>query len=150
MKSLYQPEQATEIKTRISQLKPDSPRQWGKMNVAQMLAHCSAAMEMAVGDSNPPRMFIGRLLGGLVKPRALKDDQPMQRNAPTAAILVVADVRDLAKEKERLTGLVARFAAAGPDGCTKHPHTFFGKMTADEWARLMYKHIDHHLRQFSA
>jgi len=27
---------------------------------------------------------------------------------------------------------------------------FFGKLTGEEWGELMYKHIDHHLRQFDA
>ena len=150
MKSLYQPDAAAQVKQRIAALKPDSPRQWGKMNVGQALAHCSAAMEMAVGASNPSRMFLGRLFGGLVKSRVLRDEEPMRRNAPTAPTLVVADACDLEKEKERLTGLIDRFVAAGPQGCTTHPHTFFGKLAPDEWARLMYKHLDHHLRQFSA
>jgi LPS sulfotransferase NodH len=72
----------------------------------------------------------------------------MGRNAPTAKSLVVADERDLGKECQRLSTLVERFAAGGPQGCTKHPHTFFGRMTPEEWAKLMYKHVDHHLRQF--
>ena len=150
MRTLYQPERTAEVKQRIAGLKPTSPRQWGKMNVGQALAHCSAAMEMAVGVNNPSRMFIGRLLGGLVKSRVLKDEEPMRRNAPTAPTLVVADERNLDKEKERLTGLIDRFASAGPQGCTTHPHTFFGKLTPEEWARMMYKHLDHHLRQFGA
>ena len=45
---------------------------------------------------------------------------------------------------------IARFAEAGPAGCTTHPHSFFGRMTPNEWAVLMYKHVDHHLRQFGA
>jgi hypothetical protein len=53
-------------------------------------------------------------------------------------------------ERSRLRGLIDRFAAAGPSGCTTHPHTFFGPLTPDEWAELMYKHVDHHLRQFGA
>jgi len=52
-----------EVKGRIAQLKPDSERVWGKMNPAQALAHCSAAMEMTIGEKKPPRIFIGRLLG---------------------------------------------------------------------------------------
>jgi LPS sulfotransferase NodH len=47
-----------------------------------------------------------------------------------------------------LFGLVNRFVAAGANGCTNHPHSFFGQLTPDEWAILMYKHLDHHLRQF--
>ena len=72
----------------------------------------------------------------------------MKRNTPTSKDLVVADERDLPTEQKRLCGLVDRFSDAGPQGCTTHPHTFFGPLTPDEWARLMYKHLDHHLRQF--
>ncbi|MEP6513238.1 MAG: DUF1569 domain-containing protein [Parafilimonas sp.] len=28
------------------------------------------------------------------------------------------------------------------------PHPFFGKLKAEEWRTLTYKHLDHHLRQF--
>jgi LPS sulfotransferase NodH len=64
----------------------------------------------------------------------------MRRNSPTAKDLVVRDERDLDKERERLCGLIDRFAAAGPKGCTTHPHSFFGRLTPEEWAALMYKH----------
>jgi LPS sulfotransferase NodH len=95
-------------------------------------------------------MFLGRILGAIVKPMVLKDGEPMRRNSPTAKTLVVADERDLGTERMRLFGLIDRFAAAGPKGCTTHPHSFFGRLTPNEWAALMYKHLDHHLRQFGA
>jgi Protein of unknown function (DUF1569) len=148
MKNLYGAGVAEEVKERIGRLKPDSQRHWGKMNVAQAVAHCAGPMEWAVGDSNPPRMFLGRILGPMVKSKVLQDEKPMARNAPTAKSLVVADERDLDAEQKKLCALIDRFAAAGPGGCTKHPHTFFGQMTPEEWATLMYKHLDHHLRQF--
>ena len=148
MKNLFEPTRAEEVKERLARLQPDSARQWGKMTPAQALAHCSTAMEWAVGDRLAPRMFLGRILGGLIKPKVVGDDEPMRRNSPTAPTLVVADERDLAKERERLRGLIERFAVAGPAGCTKHPHSFFGRLTPEEWAILMYKHLDHHLRQF--
>jgi hypothetical protein len=148
MKNLYEPAAVQQLKDRIARLRPDSQRQWGKMNVAQAVAHCSGPMEWAVGDSFPSRMFVGRILGPLVKSKVLKDETPMGRNAPTAKSLVINDERDLEAERKRLCSLIDRFAAAGPKGCTTHPHTFFGPMTPDEWATLMYKHLDHHLRQF--
>jgi len=148
MKNLYQPAAVEEVKQRIGRLQPDSQRQWGKMNAAQAVAHLSGPMEWAVGDVNPPRMFAGRILAPLVKSRLLKDETPMGRNAPTAKSIVVADQRDLEAERKRLCALIDRFAAAGPKGCTTHPHTFFGPLTPEEWATLMYKHLDHHLRQF--
>jgi hypothetical protein len=74
----------------------------------------------------------------------------MRRNTPTVPGLVVADERALDAERERLRGLIDRFVAAGPAGCTTHPHSFFGRLTPQEWSVLMYKHLDHHLRQFGA
>ena len=84
----------------------------------------------------------------MVKSKVLGDERPMGKNAPTAKSLVVADERDLGVEQKRLCALIDRFASSGPEGCTMHPHTFFGRLTPDEWAILMYKHLDHHLRQF--
>ncbi|HEX5425447.1 MAG TPA: DUF1569 domain-containing protein [Candidatus Acidoferrales bacterium] len=149
MKNLYETAAAQEIKDRIARLGPASQRQWGKMTAAQAVAHCSVAMEWAVGDARPSRMFIGRIFGPLAKSKMLKDETPMSRNAPTTKSLVVADDRDLATERQRLCALIDRFTTAGPQGCTTHPHSFFGPMTPQEWAALMYKHLDHHLRQFS-
>jgi hypothetical protein len=148
MKSLFDGATATEIKNRITRLEPGSQRQWGKMKVAQAMAHCATVMEWAVGDSFAPRMFVGRILGPLVKSKVLKDDGPLDRNTPTAKSLVIANERDLEKERQRLCVLIDRFAEGGPPACTKHAHTFFGPLTPEEWARLMYKHLDHHLRQF--
>ena len=148
MKNLYEPARLEEVKQRMARLQPDSQRQWGKMNAPQMLAHCATAMEWAVGDTRPQRMFIGRIIGGMIKSKVVGDDQPIRKNSPTVPVLVIKDDRDLAKERDRLRALLDRFASAGPAGCTKHPHSFFGRMTAEEWAILSYKHLDHHLRQF--
>jgi hypothetical protein len=148
MNNLFEQATAKEITERIGRLCATSQRQWGKMTAPQAMAHCSAGMEWAVGDKVEPRMFLGRIVGPLVKSQLLKDEKPMGRNAPTAKSLVVNDDRDLGKECARLSALVERFCAGGPAGCTKSPHTFFGQLTPEEWARLMYKHVDHHLRQF--
>ena len=148
MKNLFEAGRVEEVKERMAQLRPDSERLWGKMNAAQAVAHCSAAVEWAVGDRIPPRMFLGRIMGRIVKPMVFGNDEPLRRNSPTAKDLVVKDERDLGTERERLRGLIDRFAAAGPKGCTTRPHSFFGRLTPEEWAELMYKHLDHHLRQF--
>jgi hypothetical protein len=148
MKNLFDGTSAEEIKLRLAKLKPDSPRQWGKMNAAQAVAHCFKGLEMATGDLKPPRVFIGRILGPIVKPLALKDGEPMRKNSPTAPALVIADERSLESERQKLSELIDRFTQAGPKACTTHPHAFFGRLTPDEWSILMYKHLDHHLRQF--
>jgi hypothetical protein len=148
LKNLFEAVMAEEVKERIAQLSQDSERQWGKMNPAQMLAHCSAAMEMAMGKTHPPRILIGRVLGPLAKKSVIANGTPMRRNSMTEKSCLVTDERDFLAERQRLRESIDRFATGGPEVCTKHPHFFFGPLTPVEWAVLMYQHLDHHLRQF--
>ena len=148
MKNLFEAAEVEELKERMAQLSTDSERQWGKMNPAQMLAHCSAAIGMAVGEVRPPRILIGRLLGPLAKRSVVVNGTPMRRNAMTEKSCLVTDERDFVVERQRLRESIDRLAAGGPGVCTKHPHFFFGPLTPLEWATLMYQHLDHHLRQF--
>ena len=149
MKNLFDTTVANQVKSRLRKLEPLSERRWGKMTAPQMLAHCSMSMEWAVGEVVPERGPLPvRVLGRLVKPMVFRNEDPLRKNSPTAKSLVVSDERDLDKERERLTGLIDKFVAGGAASCTKNPHSFFGKMTPEEWAILMYKHLDHHLNQF--
>jgi len=150
MKNLFEAATVEEVKGRLAQLKPGSERVWGKMNAAQALAHCSAGMEMAMGAKNPPRIFIGRLLGRFAKKSMILKEKPMPRNVGTDKRLVVSDERDFGVERQRLSEFIDRFGADGPGACTRHPHFFLGPLTPVEWAALMYQHLDHHLRQFRA
>ncbi len=148
MRSFFEAGAGEAFKDRLAQLRSDSERQWGKMNAAQALAHLCKGMEQACGDILPPRMLIGRLLGGFVKSKALTDDEPMRRNSPTVPGFVVLDERSFLAERDRLYGLIDRAVTTGPAGCTSHPHSFFGRLTPEQWGILMFKHLDHHLRQF--
>lgn len=147
MKNLFQTETFEEIKKRIEQLQPNSQRLWGKMEVAQMLAHCSATMEVAVGEKHPPRMFIGRIVAPFIK-FVFSNDQPLRKNTPTDKSFLVIDQRNFQKEKSKLIELISKFHSGGHEKVTSHPHVFFGKLTPTEWSTGMYKHLDHHLRQF--
>ena len=69
---------------------------------------------------------------------------------PTDKNFVVTEQRNFEDEKERLISLVQRFTQSGRAGISKETHPFFGKLTVDEWDRLMWNHLDHHLRQFGA
>jgi len=148
VKNLFEGATVEEVKERLAQLRPESERQWGKMNPAQMLAHCSATMGMAMGKVTPARILIGRLLGPLAKKSLIVNGTPMRRNSMTEKSCLVTDERDFVVEREGLRESIDRFATGGPGVCTKHPHFFFGPLTPVEWAVLMYQHLDHHLRQF--
>lgn len=148
MKNLFDPALANQLKQRMERLGMNSQRQWGKMGVAQTLAHCALGLEMALGEIRPPSALMKRLIGSVIKPKVVGNDEPMRRNSPTVGELVIRDERDLDAERKRLCALIDRFVSGGSSVCTTHPHPFFGPLTPAEWAIVMYKHLDHHLRQF--
>ncbi len=148
MKSLFDDADRSEMLERIAALTPEAPRQWGKMNPAQMLCHCATALESGTGDRPMKQRFIGKLLMPFLR-STLLGPKPFSRNGPTDPSFVIADERDFAKEKARLVGLIQRFVQQGKAAAATQTHGFFGKLSGDEWGTTMYKHIDHHLRQFA-
>jgi hypothetical protein len=106
---------------------------------------------MATGDLNVKRAgFPANILGRLIKPAVFGDDKPIRRNSPSAPELFTADSTqaDFEHERAQLVTAVDSFATRGAACCSRHPHPFFGPLKAEQWAILMYKHVDHHLRQF--
>jgi Protein of unknown function (DUF1569) len=151
LKNLFDPTLAAETKQRITQLQPHSQPLWGTMTVAQTLAHCTSGIEMATGVINPKRApFPAPVLGLLIKPLIFGNDKPMRRNSPSSPELFSTDPipSDFEQERGRLLAAINRFAHEGAPCCSRHPHPFFGPLQPQQWAILMYKHIDHHLRQF--
>ncbi|MGC2162132.1 MAG: DUF1569 domain-containing protein [Silvibacterium sp.] len=150
MKNLFEAATVDAVKGRIMRLKPDSERQWGRMNSAQALAHCSIAIEMAMGKVYVKRILLGRLVGPMAKRSLIEKGEPMRRGAKTPKVCEVMDERDFATERQHLVEFINRFAKGGPEKCATYPHFFFGPLAPKEWSVLMYQHLDHHLRQFGA
>ncbi|MGA8532299.1 MAG: DUF1569 domain-containing protein [Acidobacteriaceae bacterium] len=151
MKDLFDPVAAENIRERILRLQPESERRWGSMTPAQTLAHCTSGLQMATGGINPKRAsFPASVIGKLIKPLVLADGQPMRRNSPSFPEILTADPAkcDFEHERGRLIAAVDSFASQGAACCTQNPHPFFGRLRPQQWAILMYKHLDHHLRQF--
>lgn len=149
MSSVFNAADRDSLLQRLGNLQPGSVREWGKMDPAQMLAHCAAALETGTGDRPMKQKFIGKLLAPLVRSGIL-GDKPFSKNSPTDPTFVVSDVRDFEAERKRLRELIDRFVQRGADGASTQTHAFFGKLNGEEWGRLTWKHIDHHLRQFGA
>ena len=147
IKNLFDNTAYIAILSRLNKLSPGSQRQWGKMQVAQMLAHCKQAFKVPLTDKPIPRMFWGVLLGWMVKSK-LYNDTPWKHGLPTAPDFVIKDQREFEKEKAALLELVNTFHNNGPEGVGKYPHPFFGRFTKEQWGKMMWKHLDHHLRQF--
>ena len=149
MRNLFDPEAMQSILQRLGSLSPGAARQWGKMDAAQMMAHCSVAMEAGTGDKPRKQAFIGKIFAPFVRSSFL-GDKAFPKDSPTDPTFVVSDPRDFAKEKEYLSNVIARFCASGPSEAGKHLHSFLGRISGEEWGIVMYKHLDHHLRQFGA
>ena len=149
MRNLFEPADRQSILERLAALSPGATRQWGKMDPAQMMAHCSVAMEAATGDKPLKHSLIGKIFAPFVK-KSFLGEKPFGKDSPTDPTFIVADMRDFAKEKEHLTSLIARFCQSGPSEAGKYTHSFLGKISGDDWGIVMYKHLDHHLRQFGA
>jgi hypothetical protein len=149
MKNLFDKDTYTEIISRMNALTPNSLRQWGKMDAAQMLAHCKEAFKVPLSNKKMPRMFIGLLIGWAFKKKLYNDD-PWKQNLPTAPNFIIKDERDFEKEKMELSAMINQFYDGGPNKVGKFPHPMFGSFTSEQWGKSMYKHLDHHLKQFAA
>lgn len=147
MKTLLDAADSSAALRRIHHLRPDSRALWGKMTVAQMLAHAQVPLRVATGELVLRRGWIGLLFGRFAR-RALAGPEPFRRNMPTAPEFRVQDERDFAIEKANLIALLQRFQGGGAAGITKEPHPFFGPLSVEQWQALQWKHLDHHLRQF--
>ena len=145
MKSVFDGSVKDELLKRFEMLQPNSARQWGKMMPAQMLAHCTETLRVPVGDLKVKRTFAS-LIGWMFKGMATSE-KPFSKNSPTADEFMIRDTRDFDAEKKRFAVAFEKLAR-GPSSITCLDHPFFGKMSATDWGHLMYKHLDHHLRQF--
>jgi hypothetical protein len=149
MKSLYNSFDNQEIIDCINKLTPGSAAKWGKMNVSEMLAHTGITMKTALGEVKGKRNLMGILFGNIVKKKITSDDTPFKQGLPTdKKFVMVGSDKEFETEKKNLIASVQKLAQLGPDGVSKDPHPFFGDMTPKQWDVLMWKHLDHHLRQF--
>ena len=147
MKNLFDRETYDFMIERLNKLTEDSPGLWGKMNVSQMLAHCKAAFKVPLNEKKLSMVFIGKVIGWAFRSK-LYNETPWQKNLPTSPDFKIVDERVFETEKTQLSQLINRFYTLGPDKAGKQIHPMFGKLTPEQWGQAMYKHLDHHFRQF--
>ncbi|WP_338778759.1 DUF1569 domain-containing protein [Metabacillus sp. FJAT-52054] len=147
MKNIYHLPASEEILTRIDHLKADLRPEWGQMNAAQMLAHCSSFQDLAMGHLSSPRSRLGMIIGRFVKP-IFYNEKPLPQNMSTIPEIMVNDEKEFETEKEKLKQKIRTHQKDGPEKYPAAIHPFFGKLTPDQWGKGIYKHLDHHLKQF--
>lgn len=148
MKTIFDKTTREELITRINSLNENSTAQWGKMNVHQMLKHCTLCEEMYLGKKKYKRAFIGRLFGKIALKNVLKDENTLKRNSPTGPAFKIKETSgDMSSEKIKWVSLIGEYAQYSNNDFV---HWFFGKMTKEQVGYFIYKHTDHHLRQFNS
>lgn len=143
MPTIWDPATRHALVARIERLTADATPAWGSMNAPGMAAHLNDALRMAIGELPvkprwmPIRYFPLKQLIVYVL--------PMPKSAPTAPeLLVRGSDADLARERAAFAGNLEKVAAAP----TLVDHPAFGRLTRTAWGALIWKHTDHHLRQF--
>ena len=146
VKNLFDQSTCQEIIDRLNKLSSTSERQWGKMTAAQMLAHCKEAYKVPL-TSKPLKKHPLSFIGWIFK-KQLFNIKPYKQNLPTAPNFIIKEEKDFDKEKAEMLSIVKAFHEKGAAGVGDKVHPLFGKLTAEQWGLSMWKHLDHHLRQF--
>jgi Protein of unknown function (DUF1569) len=139
---------SNQVIERIHSLQATTAPMWGKMNVAQMLAHCNVTYEMVFENIHPkPNAFLKFILKAIVKKKVVSD-APFPQNGKTAPAFVIKEAKNFATEKQRLIHYITQAQTLGESHFDHKVSHSFGVLTTTEWSNLFYKHLDHHLTQF--
>ena len=147
MKTIFNDDEFSALIARVERLQATSPRQWGQMDLAQMLAHVNRTIDLSLGKITAPSES-NFFLRHIIRPIAI-GPLPIKRSSPTSNAMRIADPKEFAAERQKLLDNLKAAKARGLNG-TWSAHVAFGPLTPEQWGRLTYKHADYHLRQFSA
>lgn len=149
MKTIFDQHVRNELINRINSLDKNCAAEWGKMTVCQMAIHMNIWNEWMLGKNNPnyKQEFIGKILGRMMLRSHTKDDKPMGKGMPAGKGFTVKEkVCDLELQKNTWAELIQEYENYSNPGFV---HDFYGKMTKQQIGIFVYKHSDHHLRQFN-
>lgn len=147
MKSILQPAAEQELRRRIQALTTATPRRWGTLSVEEMLWHLRSQLELALGMRLlhtqvrsvlrlPPLRWLALYVIPWPKGSATAPEMNARKRN--------AEVQELAIEQGLLLQRLSDVLQAQQLG----PHPLFGALSRNDWGRLIWKHIDHHMRQF--
>lgn len=146
--NVFSTEVSAQLIERIQQLSPQSAAKWGKMNVAQMLAHCNVTYEMVYENKHPkPGALMRFILKAMVKNKVVNEESYPQ-NSRTAPQFLIVDERDFEQEQKRLVDFIAKTQTLGAAHFEQKESNSFGKLSSEQWNNMFYKHLNHHLAQF--
>ncbi len=146
--NIFSKEVSDNIIKRIDNLTPATQPKWGKMSVAQMLAHCNVTYEMIYENIHPkPNGFMRFVLKTLIKNKVVSE-VPYQQNSKTAPQFIIKETKHFEAEKQRLINFITKTQQEGESNFDNKESHSFGRLSKTEWNNMLYKHLNHHLTQF--
>lgn len=148
MKNIFNQNDTTEIIARIHSLTPLTNPVWGKMDVAQMLAHCNVTYEMVYENKHPKPNGLMKLILKLLVKNVVVNEKPYKHSSKTAPAFIITNTKDFNVEKNRLIDFIKKTQELGENHFEGKESHSFGTLTSREWNNMFYKHLNHHLNQF--
>jgi hypothetical protein len=142
--TLLKSEDRSLLLARLQRVRPDAKAAWGTLDAPRMLCHVADQMRVALGDlpAKPGHTFVTRtFLKFLVVNTGFKAPRGKVQTAPEMLISAPASWESDQRSCLELAERVAR-------GDARAVHPAFGPLSPEEWGRLCWKHLDHHLIQF--
>ena len=134
---------------RILQLQSDSKGRWGKMTIEEMMVHCTAGIQMGLGQL-PSKERVGPLRAAILR-LLYVDLFPFPKSATAPPEINISKKLKTRQEfenaRQSLIQEVKKLEAI-PDNYEFPFHPYFRKLSNKQWSKVTYKHLDHHLRQF--
>ena len=145
MRTMHVAADRQSIAERIRRLSPDGQPKWGKFTAPRMVAHLTDSTRMATGElrceaKRTPLRFspLKQLVIYLL---------PWPKGVPTSPELLSRAPSVWNGEIDALEGALERFGSRSASD-TWPAHPTFGALSRRAWGVLVYRHFDHHLRQF--
>ena len=130
---------------RVEKLNLESTPKFGKMNVNQMVCHCSDFFRLALGTKKA-------LEYGVIDPKEIIELSRSGKTAPAPKGFGQVEGNgtlptDLENDKRILKAYIVQFAQIDKDyEFAEHP--YFGFLSHERWTELAQYHLDYHLKQF--
>ncbi len=146
--SIFETKTTESILSRLNNLTNTTQPLWGKMNAAQMLAHLNVAYDIDSGKIKSETPALMKFMLKLFLKPILVNEKPYKKNSRTAPLFLISSEKDFEKEKKSLIDNILESQNNGREYYEGRESNSVGKMNANEWSNMYYKHIEHHFSQF--
>ncbi|MCH6199636.1 DUF1569 domain-containing protein [Aquiflexum sp. LQ15W] len=146
-KTILSSQAVNELLARTEKLNPDTKANWGLMTATEMLVHCNLAhqgiLKAPKSDKSATfRQLMFKFVFFNIRsefPKLAKGPKRFQTagNAPDASF---------EEEKSKFINILSKYPQI--DYALEASHPVFGPLTHQQWGIFVWRHVDHHLRQF--